>query len=82
MGDSFNILSAESIVGEFDLLSLAALGDGLNWNVSYIIDALGTDFVTLTVVDAVPLPPAVWLFGSGLLLLWRLGKRSEKTENL
>ena len=70
LGDTFDILMAETIVGEFDLLSLAWLGGGgLGWDVSYITDAFGTtDIVRLSVVtSAVPVPAAVWLFGSGLL---------------
>jgi hypothetical protein len=66
VGDTFDILLADTIVGNFDILSLASLGGGLSWDMSYILDPLGTDIVRLT-VQAVPLPASLWLFGSGLL---------------
>ena len=48
-GDVFDILSAESITGEFDVLTLAALDEGLKWDVSYLTDVSGTtDLVRLT----------------------------------
>jgi len=75
LGDSFDILSANTIAGEFDLLSLAMLGDGLGWDVNYILDDFGTDFVRLNVISAVPVPPTVWLFASGLLGLAGIAKR-------
>lgn len=75
LGDSFDILFAEDIIGEFDLLTLAVLDDGLRWQVSYLADALGTlDLVRLSVA-AVPLPTAVWLFASGLLGLVSVARR-------
>lgn len=57
-GDSFDIISAEIIVGEFDLLQFAALSNRLSWNLGYLFDDLGTDYVRLTVGGAVPLPTA------------------------
>lgn len=58
-GDVFDILSAESITGEFDLLTLAALGEGLEWDVSYLTDFSGTtDLVRLTVNSVNELPIA------------------------
>ena len=69
LGDSFDILTADTIIGEFDLLTLALLGDGLKWDVSYILDDFSADFVRLSVVSAVPVPGAVWLFGSGFVAL-------------
>ena len=79
-GDSFDILSAETILGEFDLLTLALLGDGLGWDVSYILDDFGTDFVRLNVVatSAVPVPAAIWLFGSGLIGLIGIARRKKR----
>ena len=78
-GDSFNILSAETILGEFDFLTLAILGDGLGWDVSYIFDDFGTDFVRLNVISApaVPVPAAIWLFGTGILGLIGFSKRRK-----
>ncbi len=57
-GDVFDILSAESITGEFDVLTLAALDEGLKWDVSYLTDVSGTtDLVRLT-INANVLPTA------------------------
>lgn len=67
VGDSFDILFAESIVGEFDLLNMAVLGNGLGWDVSYLFDDFGMDLVRLSVVNAIPVPAAVWLFATGLM---------------
>lgn len=56
-GNVFDILSAESITGEFDLLTLAVLDEGLEWNISYLTDVSGTtDLVRLTVnhVNLIP----------------------------
>lgn len=75
-GDSFDILTADILNGQFSSLSLAALGNGLSWNISYLTDAIGTtDVVRLT---AVPLPAAFWLFGSGLLGL--IGTATKRTR--
>ena len=78
LGDSFDILSAESILGEFDLLTLAILGNGLDWQLDYLIDFNGTtDLLRLSVVSAVPVPAAAWLFGSGLLMLVGVSRRRQ-----
>ena len=77
LGDTFDILSAASIVGQFDVLTLAVLGNGLDWDVSYILNPVSTDFVRLSVVSSVPIPPAVWLFGSGLLGLIGVARRKQ-----
>jgi len=53
--------------------TVALLGDGLKWDVSYILDDFGTDFVRLS-VSHVPIPDAVWLFGSGLIGLFGLAR--------
>jgi hypothetical protein len=76
LGDSFDILSADSIFGTFDALSLAALGNSLQWDVNYILDPTGTDYVQLSVVSTVPIPASVWLFGSGLLGLMGVARRN------
>jgi len=79
-GDIFDILFAETIIGEFDLLSLAVLGEGLGWDLSYLTDEFGsTDVLRLSVIDtsAVPVPAAVWLFGSGLFGLIGMARRKK-----
>jgi len=79
-GDFFDILTAETITGSFDILTLTALDPSLKWELSYLIDYQGgaTDILRLSVVNAVPVPAAVWLFGSGLLGL--IGVARRKTE--
>lgn len=76
-GDSFDILTADTIFGEFNPFSLAALDTGLRWDIAYILDDFGTDTVRLSVVTAVPVPPAVWLFGSGLIGFFRIARRNK-----
>jgi hypothetical protein len=76
-GDSFDILTADLLQGSFGTLSFAALLDpNLKWHISYLTDAIGaTDVVRLSVVNAVPVPPAVWLFSNGLLGLIGVARR-------
>ena len=77
LGDSLDILIADEILGEFDILTLAILGNGLDWDVSYILDDLGADFVRLSVVNAIPVPASVWLLGSGLIGLIGMARRKK-----
>ncbi len=78
VGDSFDILTAQMLSGQFSTYNLAALGDGLAWNISYLTDAIDTtDIVRLSVVSAVPVPPAIWLFGSGLLGLIGIARKRK-----
>ena len=78
LGDTFDILMAEELTGSFNLWVLAALGGGLDWDLSYLTDEIGsTDVVRLSVVSAVPVPAAAWLFGSGLITLIGLGRRKK-----
>jgi len=77
LGDSFDVLFAEDISGEFMFFNLAALDQGLRWDVLYMTDPLAVDFVRLT-VSAVPIPGAVWLFGSALVGLISIGRRRRK----
>ncbi|VAW78064.1 hypothetical protein MNBD_GAMMA15-1108, partial [hydrothermal vent metagenome] len=76
LGSTFDILTAETLFGEFDILTLATLGNGLDWELNYLVDEFGTtDVLRLSVVSAVPVPAAVWLFGSGLFALMGVAKR-------
>lgn len=76
IGDSFDILTAETLNGSFDILTLA-FGNS-NWQVQYLIDEIGTtDVVRLTALSSVPVPAAVWLFGSGLLGLIGVARRRK-----
>lgn len=75
-GDSFEILSAETVIGEFRSLSLAMLDEGLSWDIEYFRDGAGSDYVRL-VVSAVPVPAAVWLFGTALIGLVGFRKRKK-----
>lgn len=78
LGDTFDILMADTISGEFDILLLASISGGLGWDVSYILDPFSTDIVRLTIIQAVPVPPALWLFGSGLLGLIGISRKKTK----
>ena len=50
-GDTFDILSAESIRGTFQTVLFAPLGENLTWQVSYLEDAYdATDIVRLEVI--------------------------------
>jgi fibronectin-binding autotransporter adhesin len=77
VGDVFDIFYAETIIGEFDLLTLAILDESLKWDLQYLLDDSGMDIVRLNVIaaSAVPVPAAVWLFGSGLIALVGIARR-------
>jgi hypothetical protein len=77
-GDTFDLFTADILQGSFGTLSYAALLDpNLSWQLSYLTDAIGsTDIVRLS-VQAVPIPAAVWLFGSGLLGLVGIARRKS-----
>ncbi len=69
-GDTFDILTADTIAGTFSSLNLAELNPGLFWDVRYLHNLAGNDTVQLAVVSSVssvPLPASLWLFGSGLI---------------
>jgi hypothetical protein len=81
LGDVFDLYKAETILGQFDLLSLLTLGDGLLWKVEYLVDAEGTtDIMRLSVVSSVPLPASVWLLQSALFGLFAAGRYRRKNR--
>lgn len=81
LGDSFTILSASNLVGSFDVLNLASLALDLAWKVDYLHDqdALGTDFVRLSVV-AVPEPETYAMMLAGLGLVGVMVRRSKQAR--
>lgn len=76
-GDSFEILSATSLVGQFNAVGLAALGPGLLWNTHYSLDPAGTDTLRLFVTSAVPEPETWALFLAGLAAVGAMARRSK-----
>jgi hypothetical protein len=71
-GDSFDILTALTLSGTFDSLLLPSIG-ALGWKILYLEDEIGSmDVVRLQVV---PVPAAVWLFGSALGLMGVMRRR-------
>ncbi|MGI9308605.1 MAG: hypothetical protein ACR2P6_05040 [Gammaproteobacteria bacterium] len=74
VGDAFNLLTAGTIIGEFDIALLPELArQDMFWATDYILNAGGADRLR---IRAVPIPGAVWLFVSALGFL---GWRSKKT---
>lgn len=74
-GDTFDILSALVLHGTFDSTVFPVLGNNLRWELQYLLDAVGMDTVRLS-AQVVPVPAAVWFFGSGLAALALLRRRS------
>jgi T5SS/PEP-CTERM-associated repeat protein len=71
LGDSFDILFASAVYGGFDTL-LFPVFNGMTFDISYEFDG-----VRLTAVSAVPVPAALWLLGSGVLLLFGVARRRQ-----
>ena len=84
LGDSFDLFTADTIVGEFDILTMALLGEGLGWQLDFLPDAIGTlDVARLSVVaSTVPIPVSVWLFGSGLIGLIGIARRRSNSNSI
>ncbi len=72
-GDKFDILVAAALDGKFSSVNSLFMPNGLAWQVSYV-NTGSNEIVALT---AVPLPPAFWLFSSGLIALLGFGGRRE-----
>lgn len=70
LGDTFDLLVAGEIVGEFDQVALPALPGQLAWKLDYLVDGKGPDVVRL---QAVPEPGTALLVGLGMMLTstWR-----------
>jgi len=76
LGHSFDLFTAESIIGDFDTLDLAGLASGLDWQFDLLTDFSGsTDIYRLSVVNAVPLPASAWMLGMGLLGLLGISRQ-------
>ena len=79
LGDSFDVIVADTISGSFDSTTLFALGTGLQWQVDYIHDALNYDVLRLSVA-AVPLPAGVWMMLPGLVGLVMVQRRRSEAS--
>jgi len=67
IGQTFDILTATAISGQFSSMLLPTLATGSAWDIQYLVDAIGnTDVVRLGVVAAVPLPPTAWMLLTAL----------------
>ena len=81
----FDVISADTILGEFDgldLPDLGALDPFYDWQVSYVLNDFDTDYVRVSMVStgntAVPEPSTLLLMLSGLAGIGfsRRGKRA------
>jgi len=68
--------SSSSLLGGASALAESAIGDILTFEVSDIVHVSG-DGEVITYPAAVPVPPAIWLFGSGLLGLVGVSRRKK-----
>jgi len=66
INDTFDVLIASEILGAFDNGTVNA--GGASFAVT-IIDGLNSDIVRLTATSAVPIPGALWMLISGILVL-------------
>ena len=66
VGDTFDLLVADDIVGEFDVVLLPARANQFSWELQYIRSAAGPDVVQL---KAIPEPTTALLVGVGVGLI-------------
>ena len=74
IGDTFDILEATSISGDFTSFSFAPLASGLTWDHKIVTLAGGLQAYELSVA-AVPLPSALAMFLPGLGLVGFIGRK-------
>lgn len=77
-GARFELLNAETIIGTFDLVLLAALPDAWQWDLDFVLDPFARDAVFLTATAPVPLPPAAWLMLSAVAVLAQSRRRAPQ----
>ena len=65
----------DSVHGTFDGTVFPTLGNNLRWELQYLLNEGGMDTVRLS-AQVVPVPAAVWFFGSGLAALGLLRRRT------
>jgi len=65
LGETFDILTADTVDGLFTGLAFPTF-DGRTFEISYLLDPVGTDIVRLAVVNAVPEPASMALVGTAL----------------
>ncbi len=71
LGERFDILYANMVFGNFDSL-LFPIFNGMTFDIAYNLN-----MVQLTVVNAVPVPAAAWLLGSGVVALAGVARRRK-----
>jgi len=83
--DSRDVLDFLIVQGSVNILEgfggirgIAAAGSGVELGTQFNVN-LGGQLFTGTVTSVVPIPPAVWLFGSGLLGLVAVSRRKRRT---
>jgi len=76
-GDHFDLFMAENIYGDFTSLLFPELTGGLLWDLTLYEDFSGSTDVLRLSVSQIPIPAAVWLFGSGLIGLIGIARRKQ-----